>query len=70
MEFIESWGWPEWLLVLWMFIATLIHSAKHGKPMVHEVGEDKGKPQTYNGFTAFLRALLLLFLLVAGGFFA
>ncbi len=64
-----SWGWPQWLLIVWAILRFSVGAATHNKPMIETHGEEKGQPKRYSAFTALLQVVTLLFLLVAGGFY-
>jgi hypothetical protein len=61
-----GWGWPQWTVLILMFLSLGVHASLHNKPKLDE----DGNPQKYNGFIALTRFALLLFLLIAGGFYA
>lgn len=54
----SGWGWAQWTLLGLLLFELIVKAAKHGEPRAD-----------YNGFVAFLDAALLLFVLIAGGFF-
>lgn len=61
-----AWAWPQWTMLAWIILGLMVAAAEHGKPMV----EPKSKePKKHNAFAGIIRAGLLLFVLVAGGFF-
>ena len=70
MDFTAMGAWPQWAIVAYLFVYLLIFASNHGKPRVHTVGESKGETQKYNAFVAFMRVSALVFILIAGGFFA
>ena len=59
MDFTANWGWPQWTIVLLTVLNLAVFSFSHGEPR---------KP--YNAFVGFLDAAVMLFILIAGGFFA
>lgn len=65
-----NWGWPQWTIVAWLFLRWSLQTAKHGEERLVEHGERKGKPQRYSGFEVLSTTAMLLFILIAGGFFA
>lgn len=54
------WGWPQWTVLILMFVGLAIQTAFHGKP----------RTDNFNGFGAIVRFSLFMFLLIFGGFFA
>jgi hypothetical protein len=62
---LASWGWQQYTLLIFMFIALAFHAVSHGKPMLNE-----GQPVKWNFFMALCRFMLWLFILITGGFFA
>ena len=64
------WAWPQWTILVLLFLGFLITASQHGRPRVQLSGPDKGKPEEYNGFTSIARFALWMFVLVAGGFFS
>lgn len=65
MDFTANWGWPQWVLLILMFLSLVYHCARHG-----EERKDKGEPEKFSGFVAMTRFALMMFILIAGGFFA
>lgn len=59
MEFMNSWGWPEWTWIALAFLALFIHAAMHGKPVAGN----------YNFMVKVLSIALTAFILFMGGFF-
>lgn len=57
----DVWSWPQWSLIILMFLGLVIAAADHGK--------DK-KPEKHNAFVAMCRFTLWTFLLIFGGFYA
>lgn len=70
MDFTASWGWPQWTLLILLFLSFAIKASQHGKEKLETVGERKGLPERYNGFLAIGAFALWMFILIAGGFFA
>lgn len=68
MDFVANWGWPQWIVLIMLFLALVIQCGNNGKDRVFWSGPDKGKPERYNATLGFLRFILWTFLLVAGGF--
>lgn len=64
---LASWGWPQWTVLILMFLGLTYRAANHGKPMIDKA---TGKPEEHNAFIGFCRFLLWGFILTAGGFFA
>lgn len=60
MTLILHWGWPQAVLVAWLLMGLAMNAANHGKPLKY--------PNFHVGWSL-LRAALLVWLLVAGGFF-
>ncbi len=58
-DFTNSWDWPQWTWLILAFLSLLINTGSHGKPR-----------DPHNGFVALLSFGLVLFILIAGGFFA
>lgn len=56
---ISNWGWPQYVYMILMVLATLGHISMNGKPR-----------QPYNGYAGLASFLLSLVLLTAGGFFS
>jgi len=54
------WGWPQWAVMILMFLGAAVQAAVHGKP----------RTDSFNGFVALTRFSLFMFLLICGGFFA
>lgn len=54
-----SWGWPQYTILVLMFINILLQSVNHGE----------GMNLKYNGFVGICRFMLWTFLLYCGGFF-
>lgn len=69
MDFTANWLWPQWVMASMLFLGFAITSAQHGKQRLQAAGDEKGKPERYNGFVALGRVGLWVFILVAGGFF-
>ncbi|MBY0466660.1 MAG: transglycosylase SLT domain-containing protein, partial [Burkholderiales bacterium] len=53
-------GWPQAVLTVWLVAGVLLHAENHGKPL--------GVPTFHVGWSL-SRAVVLVCLLVAGGFF-
>lgn len=70
MDFTATWGWPQWTLLAVLILSLLYHCHRHGDPRVETQGERKGQPERFNGFVALTRFALLMFVLIAGGFFS
>jgi hypothetical protein len=70
MDFTAAWDWPQWTIVIWLALRFAMQTAKHGQEMLEETGENKGKPRRYSGFGVLFTTVSLLFVLIAGGFFA
>lgn len=64
----SSWGWPQWVVIVFLLLDMAMHAANHGKPRLDP--QDKTQPQKYNGFVGFTRLGIFAFFLAAGGFFA
>lgn len=60
MTLILHWGWPQAVLVVWLAVGFAHHAAKHGKPL---------DLPTFHGGWALARAVVVIWLLMAGGFF-
>lgn len=56
----STWTWPQYTILLLMFISLAIHAVQHGKP----------QPTGYSFPIKLCNAILWLFLLTFGGFFA
>lgn len=59
MDFTETWNWPQWTLLILYFLSMLGHAISHGKPRAD-----------YSFPTAVMSFALVMFVLIAGGFFA
>ena len=59
MDFTETWHWPQWTWLILAFLTLLAHAANHGN-----------ERPAYNFPVALLNLALVLFLLIAGGFFS
>lgn len=70
MDFTASWHWPQWVAAIWMIFALLDAARLHGDEKRVLVGQHKGEVEKYSFNIALIRALLVLFVLVPGGFFA
>jgi hypothetical protein len=68
-DFTVGWLWPQWAFVWLMFITFTAAAIVHGKPRMITTGENKGEPEKYNAFLVLARVVLLLFILICGGFF-
>jgi hypothetical protein len=64
-----SWGWPQWTLLILMFLGFIYHAGQHGNERLETAGVRKGQPERYNAFMKLASSALLLFILIAGGFF-
>lgn len=62
----SGWGWPQWTVLILLFLQLALTAGQHGKPRL----DPNGDPEKYNGFIALTRFAMLLFLLIAGGFYA
>lgn len=56
---VNTWGWPQWLMVSLTILSALIVTNRHGQAQ---------KP--YNMNTFFISAIIHYWMLVAGGFFS
>lgn len=63
----SAWGWPQWAMLILLFLGFAIRASLHGKPMIDK---ETKEPEKYNGFVGAGRFALMLFILTAGGFFA
>lgn len=54
------WSWPQFTMLVLMFLALAVTAAQHGKPM----------PHPYSFPMKVCNVILWLFLLTFGGFFA
>lgn len=70
MEQIATWGWPQWLVILWAVGRLTYYGLRHGQDMLQDSGENKGKPRQFNGFLALSQGVLAVLVLAAGGFFS
>ena len=59
MDFTANWGWPQWTWLILMLLSLIMSAGEHSKPR-----------ENHNAFLAFIRFGLMLFILIAGGFFA
>ena len=69
-DFTASWDWPQWAIVVFIFVRFAYVSACHGNERLETSGERKGKPERYNAFAALSSSVLWLSVLICGGFFA
>lgn len=60
MDFLSTWGWPQWTYAIYQFISLLVWAAMHGEPMT-------GK---YNFMARLVMVAALVFVIAAGGFFS
>jgi hypothetical protein len=65
----QNWGWPQILFLVWIFVHMLVELLLHGQPKIHTTGEKKGEVMKYEAHWSLYRVVLLLNLLIAGGFF-
>jgi hypothetical protein len=70
MDFTATWGWPQWAILVMMVLSLMIFASKHGDERLETSGERKGKPERYNAFVAIIRFGIIMFILIAGGFFS
>lgn len=59
MDFTAAWAWPQWTFFILMLLTLIGHASNHGK-----------ERPNYNGFIALINFGLMMFILIAGGFFA
>jgi hypothetical protein len=69
MSFTAQWGWPQWMLIVWMFLSFMVEAVQHGTPRLQTAGVHKGEPFDHNGFVALGKMGFIIFILIAGGFF-
>jgi uncharacterized paraquat-inducible protein A len=55
----SGWGWPQWAMLVLFALDIGVRCVQHGKPR-----------EDYNGFAALIDGAIVLFILIAGGFFA
>jgi hypothetical protein len=65
-----SWGWPQWVMLIALFLGFAIQAAQHGKPRLDTSNKLAPEPEKYSGFAGLARMMLWLFILGAGGFFS
>jgi len=70
MDITIAWHWPQWTVAVLMFLTVFATCVRHGKPRLEISGDRKGEPELFNGFIGILRAILWIFILTCGGFFA
>lgn len=63
----SHWGWPQWAMLVLLFLGLALHTVNHGKP---KIDKETHEPEEYNGFVGLVRFCLFLFVLIAGGFYA
>ncbi|MER9176204.1 hypothetical protein NKH72_21750 [Mesorhizobium sp. M0955] len=56
---VNTWGWPQWLMLGLTIMSALIVTAKHGQPQ---------KPYNMNSW--FISSIISYWILIAGGFFS
>lgn len=69
-DFTATWGWPQWFIVIWLFLRLGVAATYHGRDKIVSSGERKGLPERYSFPTSLMASGLLVFALIAGGFFA
>ncbi len=55
---IDSFGWPQWVLICLIVLEMLIYTVRHGQPR-----------SEFNAVSRFIDSVFLLVLLAFGGFF-
>ncbi len=66
MDFTSAWEWPQWAVVILLFLGFTITATQHGKPKVLK----DGAPEMFNGFVSLGKVAMWGFILIAGGFFS
>lgn len=69
-DFTATWAWPQWAILSLLFVRFVMIASKHGQEKLETLGERKGQPSKYDGFTALGQTFIWAFILIAGGFFA
>jgi len=64
-----NWGWPQWAYLTLIFLSFALVATAHGRDRLETTGDRKGEPQRYNAFEKLGSSALVLFILIAGGFF-
>jgi hypothetical protein len=59
------WAWPQFTVLIILFLSLIINAQKHGKLNV----DKEGNPDKVNFFTSITKVIFWLFVLIAGGFF-
>lgn len=63
----NNWGWPQWAILVCLFLHFLVHATNNGKPALNI---NKTGPVEYNAFVALARVAMAVFFLACGGFFS
>ena len=69
MDITSNWDWPQWTILIMLFLSLTIAAANHGKQKLQSTGDEKGQPERHNGLLASIRFGLWVFILICGGFF-